>query len=187
MSIRARSGNGRAVRAPETIVQDQRAWELKCLHYTDRQIAVELGIAPTTAMESWKRGAAMMPTPNMIEERQAMLDELDRVSFHLYGVMTREHVKVDHGHVVSADDGTLILDDGPGVQAAMGLLRTQERRSHLLGLDAPARTRIDYYPHDKFAEDFERLEREVAELEQNGGDRSDAGGVEAVPGTTAPS
>jgi hypothetical protein len=58
MTIRQRASNGRAVRAPETVEQDKRAWELRTLSLTYAQIATELGIGESTACESATRGAA---------------------------------------------------------------------------------------------------------------------------------
>jgi hypothetical protein len=83
--------------------------------------------------------------------KQAMLKEMDRMSRHLWGIVEREE-----------------SDHGPGLQAIAQLLRVQERKSRLIGLDAPTRRAIDIITHDAFMEFIGNLEREVAELEQQG-------------------
>ena len=56
--------------------------------------------------------------------KQAMLDEMARMSRHLWGVVARQD-----------------SDDGHGLQAIAQLLRVQERKARLIGLDAPTRGR----------------------------------------------
>ena len=51
------------------------------------------------------RGAALIPTEDMVEAKKVELAKLDRIERHLLGVMTRDHVRVDHGHVVM-DEGS---------------------------------------------------------------------------------
>ena len=173
MTIKARTGQGRAARAVETIEQDKRAWELRCARLTEREIATQLGISPSTAHEAWQRGAKLVPAVGQDEYREAELAELERIARHLLGVMAREHVKVDHGRVImdlvrNPETGEVtqrrMLDDAPGVQAALGLLRVQARRSALLGLDAPARVRITVVTEDEVDAEIRRLE---AKLSQN--------------------
>ena len=89
----------------------------------------------------------MIPTEGMIELKKAELVKLDRIERHLLGAMTREHIRVDHGRVIMYD-GKRVLADGPGIHAATALLRVQERRAKLLGLDAPAKHRVDVITED---------------------------------------
>jgi hypothetical protein len=44
--------------------------------------------------------------------------------------------------------GKRVLDDGPGIHVATALLRVEERRAKLLGLDAPAKHRVDVITED---------------------------------------
>jgi len=100
MSIKRRSSNGRAVRAADTIAQDWRAWELRRQHLTYREIGEQLDIDPSTAYDAVQRAAQMIPTEGAEEQKQAMLDEMDRMSRHLWGVVERGQ-----------------SDDGRGLQA----------------------------------------------------------------------
>ena len=136
MTISARDGNGRAIRSIETIEQDRKAAELRSRSMTYAQIAAELDIGKETARQAVIRGNADVPVEPLQEARRLELDKLDRIERHLLGVMEREHLTVSHGRIMMVGDRPL-LDDGPGVQAAMALLRVQARRSELLGLDAP--------------------------------------------------
>ena len=160
MTIKARSGNGRATRAAETVEQDARAWELHCARLTEREIAAQLGIDPATAHRSIVRGAAMIQTPEATEGKKAELAELASISRYLRGVMNREHIRVDHGRVI-LDEGRRVLDDGPGIRAALGLVRVQERRAKLLGLDEPAKSRIEVITADVIEAEIRRLEEKL--------------------------
>ena len=68
----------------------------------------------------------MIPTEGAEEQKQAMLDEMDRMSRHLWGVVERQQ-----------------SDDGRGLQAIAQLLRVQERKARLMGLDAPTLRAVD--------------------------------------------
>jgi hypothetical protein len=78
-TIKQRGSNGRAVRSAITVEEDKRAWEPRTAALTYTQIGAELGIAESTACESAKRGAAMIPTEGMIELKKAELVKLDRI------------------------------------------------------------------------------------------------------------
>ena len=55
-----------------------------------------------------------------------------------------------------------MLDDGPVVQAATALLRVQERRAKLLGLDEPSKIRVETIPLDVVEAEIARLEAKFA-------------------------
>ena len=63
------------------------------------------------------------------------LERLDRLYEAAVGVLERHHVTVSQGRVVQLD-GEPLPDDGPVLQAIDRLLKLQERRARLLGLDA---------------------------------------------------
>ena len=77
-----------------------------------------------------------------------MLDEMDRMSRHLWSVVDRQE-----------------SGDGPGLQAIAQLLRVQERKARLMGLDAPTQRAVDVITHDAFMGAVADLEAEVAALE----------------------
>ena len=57
-----------------------------------------------------------------------------------------------------------------GLHAIAQLLRVQERKARLMGLDAPTQWAVDLITHDVFMGPIGKLEAEVAELEQQGAD-----------------
>jgi hypothetical protein len=117
-------------------------------HLSYREIGEQLGIDPSTADDAVERAAQMIPTEGAAEMRQAMLDAMDRMSRHLWGVVERQQ-----------------SDDGPGLQAIAQLLRVQERKAQLVGLDAPARRAVDVITHDVFMEAIGDLEADIARKE----------------------
>jgi hypothetical protein len=148
MGIRQRSSNGRAVRPADTVAQDWRAWDLRCQHLTYREIGEELGIDPSTAFDAVQRAAQMIRTEGAVEMKQAMLDETDRMSRHLWGIVERQQSGA-----------------GPGLHAISQLLRVQERKARLMGLDAPTKRAVDVITHDAFMEALGDLEADVAHME----------------------
>jgi Ni,Fe-hydrogenase III large subunit len=158
--IKQRGSNGRAVRSAATAEQDKRAWELRTRSLTYSQIGGILGIAASTAYESATCGAALVPTEGMIELKRAELAKLDRIECHLRDAMTREHVRVDHGRVITYKRKP-VIDDAPVIQAAVALLRVQERRAKLLRLDEPAKHRVDVITEEVVDAEIKRLEQEL--------------------------
>jgi hypothetical protein len=57
-------------------------------------------------------------------------------------VLERNHVTVSHGRIIRGENEEPLLDDGPVLTAIDRLLKIQERRAKLLGLDAPARHEV---------------------------------------------
>ena len=106
------------------------------------------------------------PSEDQNKARRLELRKLDRIEDHLLRVMEREHITVSQGRVAMLDESP-IKDDGPGVQAAIALLRVQERRAKLIGLDEPVKTRQDVFTHDAFVEAFQALEQEVQAMEKS--------------------
>jgi hypothetical protein len=74
-----------------------------------------------------------------------MLEEMDRMSRHLWRVVERE------------ED-----DDGPGLQAIAQLLRLQERKARLSGLDAPRRRAVEVITHDALMDAVADMEADIA-------------------------
>ena len=80
-----------------------------------------------------------------------MPEKLGRISRHLCGIVEDQQ-----------------SDDGRELQTIAQLLRVQERKARLIGLDAPTHRAVDVITHDAFMEAIGNLEREVAELERQG-------------------
>jgi hypothetical protein len=148
MSIKQRSSNGRAVRSAGTVAQDWRAWDLRCQHKTYREIGEELGIDPSTAYDSVLRATRMLPNERAEEMTKSMLAEMDRMARSLWAI--------------ADDDST---SPALRVKTIGQLLRVQERRSRLIGLDAPTRRAIDVITPEAVDDLIENLKAEIAEYE----------------------
>jgi hypothetical protein len=179
--IKARDGRGRNITTLQDAQNAMRAAEMRSRSMTYPQIAAEMGIALSTAYDRVQRGFAQIPTEGGKEAKRLELEKLDRIEAHLLGVMERDHIKVDHGKIIYDDTGNRILDDGPGVTAANSLLRVQERRSRLMGYDAPTRATVQVITEDLVDEEISRLESQLAERQ----DRSATGEIGPAEGTEA--
>jgi hypothetical protein len=142
----------------------RRAWELRSRHPTCAQIGEELGVDPSTAYDAVQRAAQMIPTEGAAEMTQAMLEDMDRMSRQLRGVVERKRDRVDRGGVVTCN-GQEVMDDGPGLQAIAQLLQVQERNARLMGLDAPTRRAVDVITHDVLMGVLADLEADLARKE----------------------
>lgn len=131
-----RSGNGKWVRTPESAARDARAAELRAQGKTFQQIADELGLANKgDAHHAVERALAEIVKGPAEALRDLELSRLDTMYEAAMGVLERQHVTVSNGKVVHLSDDPL-PDDGPVLQAIDRLLKIQERRAKLLGLDA---------------------------------------------------
>ena len=70
---------------------------------------------------------------------------MDRMSRHLWRVVERQR-----------------SDDSPGLQAIAQLLRVQERKARLMGLDAPTRRAVDVITHDALMDAVADMEADIA-------------------------
>ena len=152
-----------------------RAAEMRSRNRTLQQIADELGVAVSTASRMVERAYESIPTEGAIAAKRVELDKLDRIESKLLEVMERDHVRIDHGKIIYDDIGQPIRDDAPSVQAALGMLRVQERRSKLMGYDAPNRQIIQVLPQEVVDAEIIHLEAQL--VEHQGG--SVAGELEA--------
>ncbi|MFJ6319693.1 hypothetical protein ACIQJW_26785 [Streptomyces californicus] len=156
---RPRGGDGQFVRSLSTAERDAEAARLRSLGWSYPRIAAELG---------WKtRADAHNAVKRVLKEtvreagddvRTLELERLDRLEAAANEVLEREHVTVSNGRVVVLHEAPL-PDDGPVLAAIDRLLKIQERRARLLGLDAPTKQAITITPERAAA-----LEQLVAEL-----------------------
>lgn len=153
----ARDGKGRWTRDPDVAKRDAQAAEMRAAGHTYPQIADTLGFAD----KSHARKAVEKVLKETVQEpadavRKIELERLDTLWRAAMGVLERDHLTVSHGKIIRrqvrvdlADDGTEtpvyedVLDDGPLLNAVDRLLRIQERRARLLGLDSPSRVSVD--------------------------------------------
>ncbi|MEU4574841.1 hypothetical protein [Nonomuraea sp. NPDC023979] len=139
-----RDGNGRFERTATTAARDAEAARLRSRGLTYRQIAEQLGMAgPGKAHEAVKRVLAETVADAAEDLRQVELERLDQMYQAALKVLEGEHYAVSHGKVVYLEgETTPLADNGPVLAAIDRLLKIQERRAKLLGLDAPAKTSV---------------------------------------------
>lgn len=171
----ARDGNGRFDRDPEVVMKDAEAAKLRAKSWTYQQIADHLGMSRQGAYDAVKRILDETVQEPSDDVRKIELERLDHMAQAVEGVLERQHVVVSNGRIIGKrvgwelnEDGTDrvdadghripiyqdLEDDAPVLQAVDRLLKIQERRSRLLGLDAPQRVSVD----------AENLGREIVEL-----------------------
>ncbi len=150
MTTAGRDSRGKFARTLKGAERDREAVRLRSRGRTFQQISDELKYggyqnarrAVKKVLESIDREAA--------EEHIAIqIDRLDFMYDAAMQVLEAEHYTVSDGRLVYLGDpkdpdipGTPLLDDGPVLKAIDRLLRIEERRSKLLGLDAPTKTTV---------------------------------------------
>lgn len=142
MTGSTRDGNGRFSRDPGTAARDAEACRLRARNLTYRQIADELGIDVRSAYDGVQRALKDTLQEPADDLRRLELERLDELARQARGVMEATHYVVDKGSVVIWE-GSPLLDDAPVLAAVDRLLKVQERRAKLLGLDSPQRVSVD--------------------------------------------
>lgn len=152
-----RGGNGRFERNLETATRDAEAARLRTRGLTYRQIAAELDMAgPGKAYEAVRRVLAETTQEAADDLRTVELERLDLMYQAALKVLETEHLTISHGKVIYRDDtGLPLADDGPVLVAIDRMLKIQERRAKLLGLDAPTKANVTV--SDAITTEIERL------------------------------
>lgn len=141
--------DGRFVSDEATALRDAEACRLRGRGMGYLKIAEQLGYADASgAHRAVQRGLQSIRQESAEELRRIELERLDDMYERTLAVLERTHPAVSAGKVLDVED------DGPRLAAVDRLLRIQERRARLLGLDAPQRLSVD----------AENLGREIAEL-----------------------
>lgn len=177
-ATRPRGGDGRYVASPDTAERDAEAARLRSRGWSYRRIATELGYASHTSVrDAVNRCLTTIreePAEDLIKLELARLDAMWEAATR---VLETEHVTVSQGRIVrrrildangdpiivaqDRDDKPIfreadILDDAPVLRAIETMLKIQQRRAGLLGLDA------------KTQHDMGIAEREMAIVEGQG-------------------
>jgi hypothetical protein len=121
-----------------------------------------MGIGVETARRAVEQAARMIPTEDAAEQKKLMLAELDQAAQRVLAVMIRKHVHVTQGGKVVYDDGEKVLDDAPILAAVDRLIRLQERRCRMMGLDAPRQDVVTVITEDAVDAEIARLEKLLA-------------------------
>lgn len=165
---RARGGDSRFTRTPETAARDAEACELRAQGWTYQRIGDHFGINRRTAYDAVQKALTDIIREPAEAARQFELDRLDaelgrlaKLEEAAREVLDRHHVTVANNGKIVHHDGEPLLDDGPVLQAIDRLLKIEESRRKngesrrkLLGLDAPSRMSIE----------AEQLGRDISKL-----------------------
>lgn len=138
---KVRGGNGRYARSPDTAERDAAACRMRNLSHDYDEIAVELGFANrSAARQAVERAMRATVQEPAAEQRAMQLAKLDVMFRKAWEVLCARHIVVNQGRVVlDPDSGEPLRDHGPVLAAINSVLKIEERRAKLLGLDAPMR------------------------------------------------
>src|ERR1039457_1791200 len=154
-------------RSIETRERDAQAVELRRRHLNYRQIGAQMGYTDAAAYQAVQRGLADHSAEASEAVKQMELDRLDDIARGFQRVFATRHyvVSVGSGKVVMdpKSPGEPLLDDGPVITAGLAVLRGMGRRAKYLGLDAPAKTRVEIVPEDAVDAEIKRLEARLAD------------------------
>lgn len=163
MTTPSRGHNGKFTRTADTARRDAEACELRARGASYQQIADRLGYGDRSlAYRAVQRALTAVVVEDVEMLRTLECERLDEMTRHAWAVMADEHVLVDHGHVVHGPDGKPLIDWRPTLRAVDTLLKVSERRSRLLGLDAPARTRVQVVSESDVDAAIAELSAEIA-------------------------
>jgi hypothetical protein len=153
---------GRTLMAERVSQRNADAVRLRAEGWSYQRIAEELGFADSDGayqcVQAGLRAVVREPTEVAVHLELTGLNEMSRA---VWAVLRRDHVIVSQGRVVTRD-GKPVPDDGPILAAIDRLLKIQERRARLLGLDAPLKSRIGVITEDMVDAEIRRLEDELA-------------------------
>lgn len=155
-----RGGDGKFVSNPDAVARDAQACRLRRDGYTYEQIASELGYAGRGEAYNGVQRALLAIVQEPAEELRTLeIERLDYMYFKVLEVLHRQHFTVQNGKIVTLY-GQPLPDDSPVLAAVDRLLRIQERRAKLLGLDAPKQ--IEIITLDAIQAEIRRLEESMA-------------------------
>ena len=157
----ARDGSGHFVRTIEGAERDAECARLKAQGWTYTRLAERYKVNKRACIEMVHRAfeAAGRDDRNLALAMERV--KLDAMETAVLDVLARSHITVSNGRVVSIN-GEPILDDAPVLQAVAQWLKISERRSKLLGLDAPARQTVTVVTESVVDAEILRLEAELA-------------------------
>lgn len=133
---RTRGPDGRYIRTGEAADQDAEMLKLRTSGWSYRRIAEHFDLSTSGVHEAIQKVLHATVEEPAADVRKLELERLDVAYAAVVKVLEAKHVTVSHGKVIYQGEEPL-LDDGPVLAAVDRLLKIQERRARLLGLDAP--------------------------------------------------
>lgn len=135
---RGRDGQGRFLRTVEEMERDHEAARLRGQSLTYAVIAQRMGWANAgVAYRAVQRAFADVPTEDTETARKRALESLDFMERRARSVLARPNYKVSAGGKVVLFDGKPVIDYEMELKVLDRLLRIEERRARMLGLDSP--------------------------------------------------
>lgn len=138
---KTRGADGKFTRDAETAERDAEAARLRSRGWSYRRIAAELDLSVSNAHAAVQRALRAIVEEPAQDVRTLELERLDGMYDAVMKVLEAKHFTVSQGRLIKIDDEPL-EDDGPVLAAVDRLLRIQERRAKLLGLDAPTKAEV---------------------------------------------
>ncbi len=121
-----------------------------------REIGDRLGVSMQRAHQLYSNALTEMARTVAPGAREAALRRLDAIAVEAWEIVRAEHhVVAGRGARACAPDGRPALDPGPKLVALNTLLRVEQRRAKLLGLDAPTEHAV--LTIDRLDAEIERL------------------------------
>lgn len=156
---RPRDGKGNFLPSPDSDARDAEAFRMRTREATLNEIALALGYVDASHVQkALKRHLARIVTPTADEYRKVMDDQLSSMHREVLRVLEATHYKVNNGVVVyhrPVDCGCVgdlaescphykpLVDDAPVLAAVDRLVKIQESRRKLYGLDAPVKHEVE--------------------------------------------
>ena len=125
----------------------QRVIQLRRERHTFDEIARELGTSTTRAYNIYRQALALIPAADIEEHRAESLQLIEDQQRTLMGIIER----TKHSQPRTATESSRVM------------AQWEERKSRLLGMDAPTRNEYKIIPDDQVEWSIRELERQVGE------------------------
>lgn len=142
--------DGRFTRTIEGAERDAEAARLKSRGLSYGQIARNLGYETDSgAYKAVQRALAAVPAESVDELRRIQAEQIDALTAKAIEVLESTHyAHTQHGELVrgpegpNGEPGEPLIDSMPVLHAIDRVIRLAERRSKLMGMDAPSRHEV---------------------------------------------
>lgn len=110
---------------------------------TFQQIGDELGVTRQRANKIYWEAMDAVLDKAVSARRAEMAEQLEEVVRVASVVMAKDHEAHSNGRLVTHEDGSAVLDDGPKLDAGRTIIAAQARFSKLIGADAVVKVETD--------------------------------------------